>query len=355
MSGKVTELQAEYLGHEIEVEGFSELRRLAARVDIWPPGSSKTQDDPQIFIEQLSSTLKRRSPDWPDDDVEAVERVMERGLHRARGAILLGRVQELAGATFTIQGAHNFADRSEQYLRSVVLQGFKRAFEHDSSQGGRIDFDDVGVALMEDVEPKRIENILARLHGDGLIEMAGIRQDHGYRFYKSTPAGLDEADRVAVPARAPGLLLEETVARVESVLSRHKPDLAEALRRQSIRVAEAQELGDHEVGEVAQACEQIIWDFLDLDVLWEGVSEKRPPKNNTRDRVRLLVRSRVPSETERDLIEALELYVAGWFGRLEQFIHQHRHLPGESERGHAKRFVVYTYLLLGDLIEVLGL
>lgn len=355
MPGKVAELQAEYLGHEIEVEGFSELNRLAARVDIWPPGSSKAQDDPQIFIEQLSPTLKRRSPDWPDDDVEAVARVMERGLHRVRGAILLGRVQELTGATFTIQGEHNYADQSEQYLRSVVLQGFKRAFENNSSQRGRIDFDDVGVALMEDVEPKRIENILARLHGDGLIEMAGIRQDPGYRFYKSTPAGLTEADRVAAPARAPGLLLEETVARVESVLSRHKPDLAEALRRQSIRVTEAQELGDHEVGEVAQACEQVIWDFLDLDVLWENVLEERPPRGSTRDRLRLLLTARAPSKTEAELLEGLHQYVVGWFGPLEQFIHQHRHLPGESERGHAKRFVVYTYMLLGDLIEVLGL
>ncbi|HEU4759278.1 MAG TPA: hypothetical protein VFT91_04775, partial [Dehalococcoidia bacterium] len=305
-------------------------------------------------IEQLSPTLKRRSHDWPDDDVEAVERVMEKALHRARGAILLDRVQELAGVTFNIQVADNFADRSEVYLRGVVLNAFKRVCKQEPWQQGRIDFDDIGIALMEDVRPEEVDYILARLQGDGLVEMAGVRQEPGYRFYKPTPAGLAEADRLAIPERAPGLLLEEIIAGVESTLTTHKPELAESLRRQSLRVAEAREMDEHEVGEVAQACEQIIWDFLDLDVFWEGVSEGRPPRNNTRDRVRLLLRATAPSETERDLIQALEQYIVGWFGQLEQFVHRHRHLPGQSERAHAKRMVVYTYMFLGDLIEVLG-
>ncbi len=353
---RVGELEHEYLGYSIEVAGFTEVRRLATRVDIWLPATNKENDDPQVsLIEQLSPTLKRRSRNWPDDDVEAVQRVMERGLHRVRGAILLDRVQELAGATFTIPGAEQFAQRSEEYLRALVLNAFKRVFKHDPREGIDIDFDHIGVALMEGIETKDVEYILGRLKGDGLIEAGAAGRQHGCARYMPTPAGLTAADQLIVDRNAPGLLLEETIVRVENTLNKHKPELTESLRRQSIRVAEARDMSEHEVGEVAQACEQIIWDFLDMDVLWDGIEEERPARQATRDRVRLLVKSKVPSETEQDLLDALGQYVPEWFGRLEQFIHKHRHLSGESERGHAKRFVVYTYMLLGDLIEVLGL
>ncbi len=62
---RVGESEHEYLGYSIEVVGFTELRKLAARVDIWLPATNKENDDPQIFfIEELSATLKRRSRDW---------------------------------------------------------------------------------------------------------------------------------------------------------------------------------------------------------------------------------------------------------------------------------------------------
>lgn len=353
---QVAELEHEYVGCPIEVIGFTEPRKLAARVDIWPPGTRKEDDDAQVFfIEQLSATVKRRSRDWPDDNVQAVQQVMDRALHRARGAILLDRVEGLAGATFTIPGSENFAQRSEEFLRGLVLNAFKRAFEHDSSQGGRIDFDDVGVALMEDVDPKRMEYILARLQGDGLIAMAGVRQEAGHRYYKPTPAGLTEADRLSQPGDATGLLVEETVATVERILNKYRPEVTESLRRQAVRVAEAREMDEHEVGEVAHACEQIIWDALDLDAFWEGIADARPAREKTRDRLRLILKARVPSGTEQELLEGLEQYVVGWFGPLEQFIHKHRKLPKESDRAHGRRIVVYTYMLLGDLMELCGL
>ncbi len=346
----------EYLGYRIGIEGFSELEGICARVDIWTAQQDANRDDPSAsFIERLPSLVQRRSESWDRNDELALPQVMERALHRVRGAILLGRLAEVNEGRFLVSLEVNYAQRSDEYLRSLILNAFKRVFRHDPAQQGVIDFDDIGVALLEDIDPKAIEYILERLQGERLIEVAGLGHKPGARPYQPTPAGLAQADQLSVPERAPGLLLEEIVARVERTLNKLKPEVAESLRRQSVRVAEARELDEHEVGEVAQACEQIIWDFLDLDVLWEGVAEERPPKGNTRDRVRLLVRSKAPSETEQDLVEALEQYVAGWFGRLEQFIHKHRHLPQESERSHAKRFVVYTYLLIGDLIEVLGL
>ena len=348
-------LEQDYVGFKIAIEGLKKIEGLRARVDIWFPGQDTLNDDLVSFIEELPRTVRRRSRDWPDDDVEAVNRVMERALHRARGAILLDRVAELEGQRFYVPEKPVFAQRSDEYLRRLILEAFRRELQRTPATGDRLELDDLGVALVENIDPTRVEYVLKRLEIGGHLKPWTSPSESGHRPYIITQQGLDEADRFDTPERTPALLLEEMVAVVERTLRRYSTEIADALLRQSTRVAEAPEMGEHEVGEVAQACEQVIWDFLDLDVLWQGVPEQRPPRNNTRDRVRLLVRARAPSETERDLIEALEQYVAGWFGRLEQFIHQHRHLPGESERHDAKRIVVYTYMLLGDLIAILGL
>jgi len=348
-------LEQDYEGFKIGIEGFKKIEGLRAHVDSWFPGQDTLSDDPVSFTEELPRMVRRRSSQWPSDDNESIRLLMDRALHRVRGAILLGRVEELAGATFTIPGAEKFAQRSDEYLRALVLGGLKRVFRRDPMHRGRAEIDDIGIGLVENIPAEDVVFILERMAVAGEVKSWVQGHGPGHRFYMPTDEGLREAERIAIPARAPGLLLEETVAAVERSLHKYSPELADALLRQSTRVTEAAEMGEHEVGEVAQACEQVVWDFLDLDVLWEDVDEQRPPRNNTRDRVRLLVRQRSPSETEGDLIEALEQYVAGWFGRLEQFIHQHRHLPGESERPHAKRIVLYTYMMLGDLITLLGL
>jgi hypothetical protein len=340
----------EYLGFGIRVRGDVDVQGCGAAVSVTAP-------DGRIacwFIERLDPFLQAVLPDWPSDDEEALKKLADRAFHRARGAILLGRLDELNEAHLGVPQEPRYTERSDEYLRALILTAFKRAYRHDPSQGGRIEFDDIGVALLEGVPVSDVEYILGRLEGDWLIEPFAGGHGPGVRRYVPTAAGLTQADRLPMPSRAPGLLVEETVAKVEATLNKHKPELAEQLRKQSVRVAEATDLSEHEVGEIAQACEQIIWDFLDLDELWQGIPEERPPRDKTRDRVRLLLKARAPSGTETGLLEALDQYLVGWFGPLETFIHKHRHLPGESERRHAKRCVVYTYLLLSDLLEALG-
>jgi len=339
----------EYLGYRIRVHAYRG-DNLFATVYIEHAEGAKIR-----FSEHLDWFVKAMSRGWPDDDEAAANQLMEQAFHRVRGAILLDGLHELNEAHVWVPQEPRYAERSDDYIRRVVLSALRRVLELTPQKHGHVPFDDIGVCLLEDIEPTRLDYILERLDKSALIEYWAYGADPGDRTLRATAQGLAEADKLGEETKAPGLLVEETVATVEAVLNKHKPELVEQLRRQSLRIAESRELSEHEVGEIAQACEQIIWDFLDLDVLWAGVAEERPERQKTRDRLRLILKARAPSDTETSLLEALEQYLVGWFGPLEVFVHKHRHLPGESERRHAKRLVTYTYLLLADLSELLGL
>jgi len=347
------ESEQEYLGYTIHLLGVTpgDFPGLAAVVTIKGSGGQQVCR----FTELLDRQLQGGAEGWPEDDEQATQQLMERALHRARGTILLDRLGDIDTRRHNVSQGDGSAQRSDDYLRALILDAFKRGFRHNPALRGRIQFDDIGVALVEEVDRRDVEYCLERLVLDGLIKSWSLGHEPGARLYMPTAAGLTEADRLSVPSQAPGFLLEETVAKVESCLNKYQPELVDSLRRQSVRIAETKELGEHEVGEIAQACEQIIQDYRDLDVLWGSIGGERPPKGNTRDRLRSILKARVPSDTESDLLEALEAYVVGWFGRLEKFVHKHRHLPGESDRRQAKRCVIYTYLLLADLSELLDL
>ncbi len=348
----------EYVGYRIGIEGFSRLEGICARVDIWTAQQDPNRDDPSVsFIERLPPAVQRRSQGWDRKEEVALAQVMERGLHRARGAILLGRVAELDRAEFSVPMQEQFAERSEEYLRGIILQAFKRVYRYNPSQGGRVDYDDIGIALMESLDPHEVEYVLQRLKDDGEIEVSGLGHSPGYRFYKPTAIGLRVADQLSSPELAPGLLVEETVSEIERRLDRHAPDLVRRFGELFLRVVGPGQLTHVDVGEIAQTCDLLLQEFLDLPVVWEGISDQRPARDKTKDRLSVILRARVGSETEEALVTGLGDYLFGWFGPLDKFVNKYRHpLDADlSQRLHAKRLVVYTYLLVGDLIELLDL
>lgn len=344
-------MHEEYLGYKIRVEAGSDHPFQLAVVNIEP----REGEGFWWFTEVLDWILRRTLADWPDDDEEAAKKLMQRAFHRARGAILLDRVQEVHDLRFPVPKETRYAERSRNYIQRLILTTLERVIKLSPHSYGHVFFDDLGICLLEDIDPNDMDYGLERLRRAHLVEHWAMGDERGNRTVRATDAGLLAADQLVVERNAPGFLLEETIAKVENTLNKYRPELVDALRRQSLRIAESRELSEHEVGQIAQGCEQVIWDFLDLGVVWEGVAEERPDRQKTRDRLRLILKARAPSDTETSLLEALEQYLVGWFAPLEVFIHKHRHLPGESERRHAKRLVTYTYLLLADLSELLGL
>lgn len=348
-----SEREEQYLGFGIRVRGNVEPEGCGAAVRVTTP-------DGRIachFIERLDPFLQAVLSDWPDGDEEALKKLADRAFHRARGAILLDRLHELNGVHFSVPQEASYAQRSDEYIRRIVLRALVRVLELAPGKHGHVPFDDLGVCLLEDIEPARMEYVLERLDRSGLIEYWAIGVQPGDRTLRATAQGLAEADKLGEETKAPGVLVEETVATVESTVARHSPDLVAKLRGLSLKVAESRELSHVDVSEIAQSCDLLIQDFLDLPVLWEGVKEGKPPKSQTKNRLRILLASRVPSETEQRLVTGLSEYMVGWLGALDDFINKHRHPddPAQSRRAHAKRLVTYTYLLLADLSELLGL
>lgn len=349
--------ESEYLGYRIWVRcGPTADDPFVLLAAAWVNQSQPTGLAEPTFTEILNTVFKG-TQNWPKSDDGAIKALMQQALHRARGAILLDRIEELEGQEFSANEQEPCAQRSDEYLRALVLGAFKRVYRYDPSQRGHIDFDDIGVALVEGIDPKDVEYILDRLQDDGLIEVAGAGHKPGYRLYQPTAAGLAQADRLSSSDLAPGLLVEETVSEIERRLARHAPDLVRRFRELFLKVVEPRQLTHLDVGEIAQTCDLLLQEFLDLPIIWEGVTEERPPRDKTKDRLSVILRARVSSETEEALITGLGDYLFGWFGPLDKFVNKYRHPlnPDLSQRLHAKRLVVYTYLLVGDLVELLDM
>lgn len=294
---------------------------------------------------------------WPSDDKSAVEAVIERAHHRARGAILLGRLDEFNNREFRVPEAPNYADRSDDYIRRLVLVALDDIQRVEPSKQGMEMFDDLGVCLFEDIDPRRMEYVLSRLEQDRLTEQWVPHSQPGNRSIRATAAGLRAADKLRELSLGSSLLMEETIASVERVVERYSQAITFRLREISKRVYEAKVLSHSDVGEIAQALDLVVQDFLDMPTLWDGIQGERPSRDQTRDRISLLLKAREGSETEQELVAALGDYLFGWLRSLDKFVNKHRHPTNieQSSRLHAKRLLLYTYLLLADLIEVLPL
>lgn len=344
--------EEEYLGFGIRVRGYVDFQGCGATVRITSADGQRAW----TFVERLDTFLQSVLPDWPDEDEEALEKVADRAFHRARGAILLDQLHELNDAHLWLPQETRYAERSDEYIRRLVLMALDQVIRLEPGLG-MVSFDDTGLSLIENIDPKRLEYVITRLEKAGEVEYFSMGDRPGNRRFRATPRGLGAADKLRDESKAPGFLLEETVATVESTVGRHSPDLVAKLRELSLKVAESRELSHVDVSEIAQSCDLLIQEFLDLDVLWEGIQAARPAKDRTKDRLALILEQRLPSETESDLAKALLDYVFGWFGPLDKFVNKHRHPAdaAQSTRAHAKRIVMYTYLLLADLTELIGL
>lgn len=107
----------------------------------------------------------------------------------------------------------------------------------------------------------------------------------------------------------------------------------------------------HDWKKIAFACRDILQDFTDViykpEYLPQG--EMAPSKEQTKNKVRytLLTKLAGSKNEERKLIEAQMEY----FDKLTDYINKHLHKQASKEDAH--RCVVYTYLIIGDILKLL--
>ena len=114
-----------------------------------------------------------------------------------------------------------------------------------------------------------------------------------------------------------------------------------------------------EWSQIAFACRDILQDFTDSiyepDDLPKG--EKPPTRAQTKKKLELTLRARKTKlkDTERELIESQIGYLSSYFDKLVDLIQKYTHPVGfEVKKEDAHRCVVYTYLVIGDILRILG-
>lgn len=147
-------------------------------------------------------------------------------------------------------------------------------------------------------------------------------------------------------------IFEETRTLVNKELSKLGPQALQKLTE----TYEDLTLGKSDLkwSQVAFACREILMDFTDSifkpEFLREG--EETPTRTQTKNKLHYTLRAKVKSEADRELVESQLDY----FDKLTNFVQKMAHPAGfEVTKEDANRCVIYTYLLIGDIIKLLGI
>ena len=112
--------------------------------------------------------------------------------------------------------------------------------------------------------------------------------------------------------------------------------------------------------QIAFACRDILQDFADSiykpEYLPEG--EKPPTRRQTKNKLAFTLWARMSKlkAKERKLIESQIDYLLSYFDKLTDLIQKYAHPEGfEVEKEDAHRCVIYTYLVIGDVLKMLEL
>jgi len=152
-------------------------------------------------------------------------------------------------------------------------------------------------------------------------------------------------------------IFEETRKFVDSKLVEFCPSAIEKLTKTYRDIVDGSSSLDW--SQIAFACRDILQDFTDSiykpDYLPKG--EKPPRRAQTIKKLAFTLRARVPKteDSERELIVTQIEYLLNYFDKLNSLVQKHTHPPEkhEEKKEDAHRCVIYTYLVIGDILKVL--
>jgi hypothetical protein len=159
--------------------------------------------------------------------------------------------------------------------------------------------------------------------------------------YGGLPADIFEETRKAVD--------KELVALSRPTLEK----LVETYRRLSITST------PHEFSTIAFSCRDILQDFTDAIFNPEYLrrSEVAPTREQTKNKVYYALRDKLEGhkKTELQLVSAQVDYLNSYFDKLTAYIQKQTHPKGfEVTREDANRCIMYTYLVIGDIMKFMS-
>ena len=151
-------------------------------------------------------------------------------------------------------------------------------------------------------------------------------------------------------------IFEETRKFVDSKLVEICPSAIEKLTKTYDDIVRSS--SSLEWSQIAFACRDILQDFTNsvykADYIPEG--ENPPTRAQTKRKLELTLRARIPKlkNTERKLIESEIDCLLSYYSRVTDLIQKYTHPVGfEVRKEDAHRCVIYTYLVIGDILKML--
>jgi hypothetical protein len=113
----------------------------------------------------------------------------------------------------------------------------------------------------------------------------------------------------------------------------------------------------HRNARIAYDCREILMDFTDAIFKEEYLQndEIKPNRNQTKNKLHYTLRAlKIESETTKKMLETQIEYLSNYFDNLSSFIQKNMH-PDRFEvtKENAKRCVIYTYLVIADVLKLL--
>jgi len=113
----------------------------------------------------------------------------------------------------------------------------------------------------------------------------------------------------------------------------------------------------HRNARIAYDCREILKDFTDAIFKEEYLQDNEitPSRNQTKNKLSYTLRAiKIESETTKKMLETQMDYLSKYFDNLSSFIQRNTH-PDRFEvtEEDAKRCVIYTYLVIADVLKLL--
>jgi hypothetical protein len=246
----------------------------------------------------------------------------------------------------------------QRELRRRLLEAFERIRQNLPASYRREKVDKQGLCMELGVTENEYLSAAGYLLEKGYLQRSATFPDqHNYETIHITADGVDVYEEGMLVGTVVEELVAETRVFVDTKLGQLCPKAAQKLAETYADLAE----GGTELrwSQVAFACRDILEDLTDAicDPAFLGVQVQLPAKSKTKNKIHAALQAAIPKvgATDRNLLEALAQYIDDYFDKLNNYIQKHVHPSRQDQVGAeaAKRCVIYTYLLIADVLSVL--